>query len=394
MAVGARRWLAPVVFVLFAAGCSGGGGESVEAGGGSTPRTPASDEPGSSQAEVTLGSSAATSDPGASAPTASGTGTDTEVPVASGGENTAATESTQAPSNNGSTNRPVTPTPDQKSQTITFPPLPAPWRYGEGKPLSASATSGLPVSLSASGACRVANAALGLVQATDVGPCRITASQPGGSGWAPAADITQTATISKAVAAIQSFGNQSFEYQQIAFTIPLGASVAGGAPVRYVLLDAGQPDQLCSLSGSTLAVAQTFNSMPTVCVVQAVVDASRLYEAASAQATITITPTVVKFTSQRVDIVAGPAAQITVGFNRKWTVSADNYDLGTCGTSLSVDSFDDLESHVVTVGLAVQEPDPAPKLYPCRITLNTGHQDGTFRPDSTVVEIKDPPPSP
>ena len=61
-------------------------------------------------------------------------------------------------------------------------------------PLNATATSGLPVTYIAGGACQVAGDAL---QIMSLGGCSITASQPGNAAYAPAAPVTRTFRVTK-----------------------------------------------------------------------------------------------------------------------------------------------------------------------------------------------------
>ena len=77
-------------------------------------------------------------------------------------------------------------------QTITFAPLADKTVGDPAFTVSAVASSGLPVSFAASGNCTV-NVAL--VTLTGAGSCSITASQAGGSGFDPAADVMRTFSI-------------------------------------------------------------------------------------------------------------------------------------------------------------------------------------------------------
>jgi hypothetical protein len=78
------------------------------------------------------------------------------------------------------------------SQTITFAPLPDRLVTDPPFTVSATASSGLPVAFSASGACTVNGA---LVTLTGVGSCTITASQAGDATFAPAASIQRTFAV-------------------------------------------------------------------------------------------------------------------------------------------------------------------------------------------------------
>jgi Regulator of chromosome condensation (RCC1) repeat/PASTA domain len=68
--------------------------------------------------------------------------------------------------------------------------------------VSASATSGLPISFSATGNCTVTGKTVHL---TAAGSCTVTASQPGNENYNPAPDVPRTFAIAKAAQAI-SFG--------------------------------------------------------------------------------------------------------------------------------------------------------------------------------------------
>ena len=81
------------------------------------------------------------------------------------------------------------------AQQIEFAPL-ANRIYGEPDfSIAATATSGLPVSFSASGACLVSGTT---VHITSVGPCTITATQAGDDTFAAARPVTQTFAVTYA----------------------------------------------------------------------------------------------------------------------------------------------------------------------------------------------------
>ena len=83
-------------------------------------------------------------------------------------------------------------------QTISFGPLP---NKNVGDPdfvVNATASSGLPVSLSASGQCTVTSPSPGTVHLTGAGSCTITASQAGNATYNPAPSVSQSFKINKA----------------------------------------------------------------------------------------------------------------------------------------------------------------------------------------------------
>jgi hypothetical protein len=84
---------------------------------------------------------------------------------------------------------------DGLNQTISFD-QPANKIFGDAPfAVSATASSGLPVSFAASGACAAHGA---VVTLTGAGTCTITASQAGNSDFSPAQDISRTFSIARA----------------------------------------------------------------------------------------------------------------------------------------------------------------------------------------------------
>ena len=87
---------------------------------------------------------------------------------------------------------PQTFTINKVTQSITFNSLPTRAVSNPPFTVSATATSGLPVSFSATGGCSVSGTTVTL---SGVGTCTITASQPGDANWGAAADVPQTFLI-------------------------------------------------------------------------------------------------------------------------------------------------------------------------------------------------------
>jgi hypothetical protein len=80
----------------------------------------------------------------------------------------------------------------KEPQTITFAPL-ADKIYGDPNfTVSATASSGLPVSFTASGSCTVSGTT---VHITTVGYCTVTASQAGNANWQPAPPVDRTFNV-------------------------------------------------------------------------------------------------------------------------------------------------------------------------------------------------------
>ncbi len=114
---------------------------------------------------------------------------------------------------------------NKQSQTISFGAL-ADKTYGDADfQVTATATSGLPVSFSASGNCTVTG---DIVHLTGAGSCTITASQAGDASYAPAANVQQTFNIAKAgtTTALVSNVNPSGLGQLVTFTATVTDSVA------------------------------------------------------------------------------------------------------------------------------------------------------------------------
>ncbi|MBU6323397.1 peptidoglycan-binding protein [Patescibacteria group bacterium] len=87
----------------------------------------------------------------------------------------------------------VTITVEKASQTITFAALPAA-TYGDAdSTVSATASSGLPVSFAASGACTLSSSTL---HVTGAGTCTVTASQAGDATYLTAPDVTRALAVS------------------------------------------------------------------------------------------------------------------------------------------------------------------------------------------------------
>ena len=128
------------------------------------------------------------------------------------------------------------------AQNISFGPIPN-TPFGSLLTANAAASSGLPVTLAASGPCSVAG---NWVQTTGIGSCTITASQPGDDVYAAAAQQQRTFTISPAS-------------QAITFApAPVGVTV--GQPLVIVSASSSSP----AGPPSTIPIAFTSLS-PTIC---------------------------------------------------------------------------------------------------------------------------------
>ncbi|MDQ5820826.1 MAG: hypothetical protein M3540_05245, partial [Actinomycetota bacterium] len=163
------------------------------------------------------------------------------------------------------TNNPQAPnTPDpthRSSQSITFtsdPPEPA--RVGGDYAPSASASSGLPVSFSADGACTVSVSIVALAAA---GTCTLTARQAGNAAYLPA-QAQQEFAIVAAGARAQTirFTSTPPAFAQVGATYAVSADASSGLPVHFSA-GAGSAG-VCSVAGALVSLVG-----PGTCTVKA-----------------------------------------------------------------------------------------------------------------------------
>ncbi len=104
------------------------------------------------------------------------------------------------------------------AQTITADVLTDKTFGDDDFPMTATASSGLTVSLAATGDCTVSSpTSPATVHITGAGSCTVTASQAGNANWAPAPDVPQTITIAKSP--------QSITFDQPASPAVFGSSL-------------------------------------------------------------------------------------------------------------------------------------------------------------------------
>jgi hypothetical protein len=112
--------------------------------------------------------------------------------------------------------------------------------------VSATASSGLPVSFAASGNCSVTGAT---VHITGAGSCTITASQPGNAAFDPAPNVAEAFSIAKSGQTI-SFGSLPNKgYGDSDFTA--NATASSGLTVSFAASGA------CTVSGATIHLTRT-----------------------------------------------------------------------------------------------------------------------------------------
>jgi hypothetical protein len=160
-------------------------------------------------------------------------------------------------------------------QTITFDPIPDE-TYGDPSfTPHATASSGLPVSFSASGACFFFG---GVVYITSGGSCTVTASQPGGLNYNPAPNVSRTFAIARVRQAItffppletKTFGDPDFVVSAFSSSgLPVSFGASGNCTVSGVtvhLTRAGSCTITASQAGDMTyepaAVSETFAIEP------------------------------------------------------------------------------------------------------------------------------------
>jgi hypothetical protein len=137
----------------------------------------------------------------------------------------------------------------QTAQTITFAPPGTVVFAVSPLTISATASSGLPVSFASitTSVCAISG---NTVTMADTGVCTIVASQPGNSVYAPAASVTQSFAI---------IPSQAITFEPLpSVTLPapaiaLSATATSGLPVSFTTAFS-YPTQVCTVSGTTLTI--------------------------------------------------------------------------------------------------------------------------------------------
>jgi hypothetical protein len=130
------------------------------------------------------------------------------------------------------------------NQTITFDPLGAKTFGDADFAVSASASSGLPVSFAGSGNCSVSGSTAHI---TGAGPCTVTASQAGNSDFFTAPDVARSFSIAKASQSIAFGALAERTYGDPDFNV--SATASSGLIVSFA------PSGSCTVSGATVHLA-------------------------------------------------------------------------------------------------------------------------------------------
>ena len=131
----------------------------------------------------------------------------------------------------------------QGSQTITFPAV-ADHALGSANfSVTATASSGLPVTFTGSGSCTIAGVT---VHVTAVGTCTLTAQQAGDANWNAAPDVVRTFNVTK--------GSQTITFPAVAdralgsADASVSASASSGLPATFTA------SGTCTIAGATVHV--------------------------------------------------------------------------------------------------------------------------------------------
>lgn len=207
---------------------------------------------------------------------------------------------------------------DAAPQTLTFDAAPTLMMPGGTATVSATASSGLPVTYASltPAVCSV-DAATGLVSAASIGDCRIAATQHGDAHYAPAATATSTVTVG--TAREQVIVAEAAPLLSLFGVATVSATSNSGLPVSF---DTATP-AVCSVRPGTGIVTDLAAG---VCVIVARQDGDALHDAATP---VTITLTVVDIGSG----AAPPAAPEGVSATLASTGQAVEVSFASLGSS-------------------------------------------------------------
>jgi hypothetical protein len=199
------------------------------------------------------------------------------------------------------------PGPTTTDQTITFAQPTSPVAIGSSTSLSATATSGLPVTFTSTtpGVCTVSGAS---VTATAAGTCTITADQSGNGTYNAAPQVTRNITVAKT-------------NQTITFTQPTSGVAIGSSTALSATASSGLAVTLTSLTTDVCRVVngQAVADHAGTCTIAATQSGNGTYNAAP-QVTRTIT---VAKTTQTITF-AQPTSPVTIGSSTSLSATANS----------------------------------------------------------------------
>ncbi|MGA2184574.1 MAG: NHL repeat-containing protein, partial [Bryobacteraceae bacterium] len=165
--------------------------------------------------------------------------------------------------------------PPPASQTITFTGTPATAVYNQSFTASATASSGLPVTITASGVCTLAGNVVTMTSGT--GACVLTASQAGNASYGPAPNVVNTVTALQAAPTVSFIGAPASAANGATFTV---ASTTNASTTATIIASGA-----CSITGNTV----TMTSGTGTCSLTANWAADANYTAASLSQSTTAT---------------------------------------------------------------------------------------------------------
>ena len=172
----------------------------------------------------------------------------------------------------------------KQTQSISFT-TPSSGTVGGSAAVSASASSGLPVTLmvdsASTGVCTVSG---GTVTYNNSGACVIDANQAGNGTYAPA-QAKQTITVAGTHKQTQSISFDAPSSGMVGGSAGVSATASSGLPVTLMVDSASTA--VCTLSGSTSGSTVTYNAAGS-CVIDASQAGNGTYAAAQAKQTIAV----------------------------------------------------------------------------------------------------------
>ncbi|HEY6927956.1 MAG TPA: LamG domain-containing protein, partial [Steroidobacteraceae bacterium] len=224
------------------------------------------------------------------------------------------------------------------NQSITFGPLSDRTLGDPSFVVSAAASSGLPVSFSASGGCTVAGST---VTITAAGSCTITASQAGDPSFNSAADVSQSFNVAKKPQSItfaplvnRVYGDPPFALSASAssgLTVSFGAS--GNCAVAGYTVTLTGPG-FCTITAEQAGDAN-YNSAPSV---------SQSFSIAAPAA-----PTITSFVAASTTIANGTSTTLTATFSGGTAAIDHGVGAVTSGTPVSTGTLTGTTTFTLTV---------------------------------------------
>ena len=130
------------------------------------------------------------------------------------------------------------------AQTITFAAPPSPAGYHTTFPVSATSTSGLPVTIAATGVCTISGTTVTITASS--GTCTLTASQVGNTNYSAAANVVHTVTATLA--------NQTITFTGAPTSAPFGSTFTVTASASSGLAVTITSSGSCTISGTTVTI--------------------------------------------------------------------------------------------------------------------------------------------